>query len=427
MLLLLMVQDLTIPQALNRMWSSRQIFKSGRIEYMVNGSKFVNRYATNGDRILDILGDFDGVVTPAHGDQEASKLPIHLLYNSDGDWFRHGGNLSASLWETRSEDAPPRRLWSDARFMGMDISLKDAKRDAGNAPWSDLPVIGWDERTDSDGRYVVQAHLAGGREYVWTINPAKGWNAESVAAVDNGTIVAQTVIELSESNGAWFPSVVYYGIDGAEPQVVTITSAEFNAESDKERFTPADAGMEPGANVTCQERRVQLYWTGKDMVAFSDYVQMVKNKTIEPGPIARRLYRGEPNPYLTEKQRGALLRERASASQPTENALWLEYVNMFVAAHRLNKEQEERARAILKDCQEMARSHVKGKLELLEEAAKHAEANHPDGNREIEQRVSKLQDSIDRIFETQLKPRLEAIPSRQQKERAEQVKAGKPV
>lgn len=114
---------------------------------------------------------------------------------------------------------------------------------------------------------------------------------------------------------------------------------------------------------------------------------------------------------------------------PEFEGQWEAYVREFIQRYQLDEAQSQKAMSILKDCQEQARSHMakrKHELEALENRAK-ALANKPDSAKEsaeVNQQRQKLLEPIGAIFERQLKPRLERIPTRAQRQAAESAPRG---
>ena len=109
---------------------------------------------------------------------------------------------------------------------------------------------------------------------------------------------------------------------------------------------------------------------------------------------------------------------------------WEQYVREFIQKYQLNEEQAQRARSILKDCQDQAQRYMqKHKSDLEDLEKKIADAGKAGGTSkeatELGEKKTKLLEPVGRIFEQQLKPRLEKLPTRAQREAAESGGKGK--
>ncbi len=103
---------------------------------------------------------------------------------------------------------------------------------------------------------------------------------------------------------------------------------------------------------------------------------------------------------------------------------WEAYVREFIQRYQLDEAQSQKAYAILRECQDQARGYMsrrKADFDRLDERLKSIN-NEPDKTKalqEIQQQRLKLLEPVGRIFEKQLKPRLERLPTRAQRQAAE--------
>ncbi len=112
---------------------------------------------------------------------------------------------------------------------------------------------------------------------------------------------------------------------------------------------------------------------------------------------------------------------------------WERYVREFIEKYKLDDAQQERARAVLKDCQEQAQ-HVmrrrKSELDRLDEKIKGLTGNNEAAKikelGELNQQRTKLLEPISDI-EKQLKAKLEKLPTRAQRQAAEQAGQAAPA
>lgn len=110
---------------------------------------------------------------------------------------------------------------------------------------------------------------------------------------------------------------------------------------------------------------------------------------------------------------------------------WEQYTRQFIEKFQLNDEQTQKALDILKDCQEQGERYLRSKESQLSglEARSQAAAQNPgkdgkaagrgDEQNKIQQERQKLFEPLSKIFEKQLKPRLERLPTRAQRKAAE--------
>lgn len=115
--------------------------------------------------------------------------------------------------------------------------------------------------------------------------------------------------------------------------------------------------------------------------------------------------------------------EAKRVSEKDQMGKWEAYVRQFIEKYKLNAEQQTQAYKILKSCQQQADRHMRSCRPLIERLDRQMEKLK--GSKEKAQQLSdltakrnKLLAKIDDIFENQLKPRLEKLPTRAQREAA---------
>jgi len=108
---------------------------------------------------------------------------------------------------------------------------------------------------------------------------------------------------------------------------------------------------------------------------------------------------------------------------------WEAYVREFVEKYKLDDEQTQRANAILRDCQEKGRRYMAAKESTIAKLdARVVALKDYKGKDKVEQlskinaQRGKLLAPIDRIFERELKPALDRLPTSAQKQAAAQSK-----
>lgn len=109
---------------------------------------------------------------------------------------------------------------------------------------------------------------------------------------------------------------------------------------------------------------------------------------------------------------------------------WDKYVQDFIAKYGLDESQKQKAEVILADCKEQAGRYMNGKksdIERLEAREKELQGSKEKSKAadlaEIGKLKQKLREPIKQIFERQLKPRLDKLPTRTQRKDAEAAEA----
>lgn len=125
----------------------------------------------------------------------------------------------------------------------------------------------------------------------------------------------------------------------------------------------------------------------------------------------------------------------AKAGKPTapgkdHETEWDRYVEDFIKRYSLNDEQAQQAHTILKDCKDQAERYLasrKRDFEQLDEREeslkKSADKNKTKELSEVNKQRQKLREPLAAIFERQLKPRLDKVPTRAQRRDAEAAAA----
>lgn len=106
---------------------------------------------------------------------------------------------------------------------------------------------------------------------------------------------------------------------------------------------------------------------------------------------------------------------------------WEQYTRNFIQKYQLNEGQEQRALAILKDCTAQAVRHTESNKTQVETIqAEIAKLTSSDDKKAAAEKLTKWNDKlkdirepINQIFEKQLKPRLDKLPTRAQRAAAE--------
>ncbi|MFH1747069.1 MAG: hypothetical protein ABIG44_08500 [Planctomycetota bacterium] len=159
-----------------------------------------------------------------------------------------------------------------------------------------------------------------------------------------------------------------------------------------------------------------------------------------PSPADNQSNARRPSERSPRKMSESTPKDRHSGSRPRDSrnpksmagtdfeSRWEAYVREFIARYQLTPDQQERAQKILKSCQEQGCKYIrvrKAEIEKLEQQAAALKGSKDQVKTarlaELSDRRTKLLAPIEDIFDKQLKPRLEKIPTRAQREAAEKV------
>lgn len=239
---------------------------------------------------------------------------------------------------------------------------------------------------------------------------------------------------LSQFGNAWFPEEARFYENGNLVEAVVVEQGSFNLPGDKDSFTPADLGLEPGTNLTIldgvkREQKQYPIWNGESIATLGEWMEDVRTGKRKPGPTFERIRKdGEYNsPYETREQ----VERRRQASRGMQSRwflerhqrLWEQYVRDFIARYQLDAEQTQRAWTIHLECERTATEVMAPRRQeqtaLVSEYLAARDAKDPRAD-ELERKLEKLREPIDKTFETQLKPRLDKLPTRTQRRAAEE-------
>ncbi|MBL8879503.1 MAG: hypothetical protein JNG88_10325 [Phycisphaerales bacterium] len=446
--LLLVIQNADDrPRALIAFEESRRSLLSGTIEWtrvdLTSAKKrtlhYVSRFAMNGDMILEDRGDQDGWVWWDDAKQQGiSKFPQLILRNRQGVWEHSETSFDSRWWRAEellhNPNVAPHAALLDPRFLGMHYQPETGLTQGVSCLWKPDTVympssVKWSE-SERNGRFEVVAELGSGGRALWIIDPDRGWNAERIVAqFDSGTIEVEC--DLIEQNGVWFPREVVQSVNGERTQIFRITDRTLNAPDAPVQFSVLDIGFEPGFNIVPQNfrsttRPEMLIWNGEAIVDVPSFQRDVRAGLRKPGPTLERFARGQPSPYMTPDQiREREARHRAEAvAVMKERGMsdWERYTRLFVERYSLDSQQAEKAMQTLRQCQEdgrriIARDHTEyAKIARVFEKLRGKP--DPDRHAALQRDLVALRKPIDKIFETKLKPGLERLPTKEQRQRA---------
>lgn len=441
------------PAAIENMIANRMSIVSADIHWTheianrLPGRQFQmrNRYALDGSRMFERLGDQDGWVDyDLREGVPRSRFPEQFLENDGGLWQHYATKLGVDLWLPQPTDpqtmqAPPDGDdFKDIRWLG---TYWDSRIGFifGEAVFSgDLPpqarsfVPGAWTVAQSGDIHEVTTVLEGERKVKWFINERRGWNAERIVAEafpENPEIELRAKLE--EFGGVWFPREVELNAGGRVFERFHVTRAKVNADAAIERLTVAELRLEPGVNVEHKnappgDPRTDVYfWNGDAVVDLKTWRQQVKSGERQYGPRFKKIQQtGEPDTTYMTKEELERWREH-SIAMPELGARtvvltnWERYVVDFCATFRLDDAQRQKAWLILEECQKAGTEYLdrkKGDFAAAQRSMMKARAaGERDEMKAAQTKLSELQAPLTLIFESQLKPRLEPLPTRAQR------------
>jgi hypothetical protein len=383
--------------------------------------------------------DFDG--TPIRSPEVYE--PRHYLFLDGRVWLNTARELRA---EVRPGEARSSYDLFDWRQVGLNPVSLDRSWDATvqESIEQGAPPPEYSVRVE-EGLQIVTARALES-EVTWWIDPQRGWNVVRTAFAHAGKPMSEQRITLREFDGRWFPACVEEVSPAAgesEPRRVwEVLYAEFNRPSHPQELGPADIGVEPGRPVRVYERQDALpqraYWDGLNLVSADEFAQRVRAGERFEGPArvrerARNAARIERLEQLAERgliepsalppPLAARFGTRLARSVRSFETAWEKYTREFIRRHSLDNDQIQKAWSICRECQELAREYVSRKRADLEKLEKRladqpaSPASQPAADA-AEKELADLLRPVEGIFEERLKARLDALLTREQRQRA---------
>ena len=440
------------PLALKKAKENRSalVLQTARIEFSVTDNRegdfkgqtlFYTFKAAGNDYIMVHQGDqhcivaLDGEGNPVPA---AINKPWHCLYQNGEVWQHPQDSPDAQVWgeelgrHTFSMN-DVRELGLNPLLVGGDLDQYLRKLDCPPLEYQTMIV---------DGLHVVSGTTRDST-YRWWIDPERDWNVvkAEVSSGEKKVIERQFFLQLDPHDGIWFPQRVETssfapGVDNPL-QVIELHATEFNRVDHPVDLTPADIGVEVGTFVVFHERAENAagYWDGEDVVSHAEYRERVETGELSTGPsVARALARVNARARLGE------MAEQGTSEATTQPAppryafhwdrfetQWEAYTRVFIERYRLSDEQAQKAWTICKDCQAQGRAYVASRRHVFEEIDRRLALIEGSGcsdddkarRRRLEAERAMNREPLTRIFERQLKPRLDRLPTRAQRQAVE--------
>jgi hypothetical protein len=277
--------------------------------------------------------------------------------------------------------------------------------------------------------------------YKWHVDPEQGWNAVRCEGIYQGRVFAESISEYAQQDGVWFPvSSAYLNSVGDLVTLIEVDSIKVNSPDIPDEPTPEIIGLGNGMAVIPQAgaRTVPpgdgnlIYGTGARLFTVHEYSELKKKGLIEPSPVllewmqrVQQNTRAKGRASAQESSSAPASRAVPAATQPAivPNKVddeWEKYTREFIKRYALNDDQTETAWRILRDCQEQRTKYLRSRR--VDIADLQGEISAPKAQKDSAALLRKLEEikqRIQEIFEKNLKPRLEALPTRAQRRAVE--------
>ncbi|MFQ5806826.1 MAG: hypothetical protein ACE5I3_10290 [Phycisphaerae bacterium] len=451
------------PEALEKLEAYRAALQTGRVEWSIidqvldvyaGETRFRTSKFAGNDHILIERGNEEGVVVRTEDGAPSTvggKRPVYILETGEQFWYRPEDPLQGA---TVYRQAPEVR--DDIRSLGAAAGM--ARLDIHDLLWRDFAPnpSAWkfEEGHEADLHVVTVQKSAGTRTY-W-LDPERGWSPVRVRNEHDKYGWSESRSSLTKFDGVWFPEVVEIFSsrykDGREPEkIIQVYSATFNRREHPQPLTPGDIGMEVGMDVRVRGADMELEtfgkWDGEKVASFEEFADRLQKGELTEGPnftravvqaeaklTQQRLAAARADGHVVAVWTGPMTVEQARKAlllTPSQfESLWEAYTKAFIKTYKLNEEQTQKALSILKSCQQQAHAHVsahKSDFDRLDHGVKALTKlkgeQRAKAEAEIRRERERLLKPLNDVFEQQLKPRLDKLPTRAQRKAGERKQA----
>ena len=444
------------PEALERLEAYRGALRTAHVEWSqvshaenMGQLRGVELYMTSkfADQVLMSINrlDEDGVVV-----RDESGVPSgtggtaahYRLQTDDGAWERMDVDLQPAMLLAGNRGV------SDLRSLGVASYLKTT--DVHEVLWYDPHPnpVPWRYEESREGQlHVVRVQRADSTVTYW-LDPERAWSPVRVRSdYHKYDRWMEGRCSLKRMDGVWFPETVQFFRseyeEGRKPvQIVRVFGATFNRPEHPQRLTLADIGVDVGTYVRVLEHGSPPRmgrWDGEQVLDMNEAAR----RGMKEGPIFKRQVARVKRRRLEElsaelaiasqDEFGPKALLKTVAEQPLQcESLWEVYTRKFIGKYKLNEDQTQKALSILRDCQQRGRAHLDAHSAEFTELEKRLKklggqvgASREKERAELRTKREKLIKPLERIFEQQLSPRLNKLPTRAQRKAAEQADSGK--
>lgn len=347
-----------------------------------------------------------------------------MLTGSDGVWSLMTDQFVAQRWNTPkgAPRSPDVRLIGLMPIPNLSMDLAKQLRGDGDAYRREF------KEAEVDGIHVVECEFPeSGSKYVWHIDPAKDWNCVRSQFIVKDRVIAESLSEYQRSeDGTWFPlSVDYFAADMELLSHIEVTSCRINTPDLPKVLTPEFIGLGPGFLVMRNEpdgsSKPMKYVRDGRLATMDEFLELSRRGEVETdarlGIIEERARRAQAERAAASAALEARANERLAtpSSQPVDE--WEVYTYEFIRRFELDRDQSQRAVLVLLQCQQRRDAYLKSRESTLADLGKEMLLlPQGDARASAERRLAALRRPIEEIFERQLKPRLEKLPTRKQRD-----------
>lgn len=434
--LLLLVQpvqdDSDVPDALRRFVEARKAILRADVAWTQSqpSSRFTHgqpiqlrSFIANSEVAHFIIGTPDRASSQRDDGAPVIGEPWAQLNEAEVSW-RYKMDAPAVQRSTRGTQDHP---ISDFRSVGMSPQLSlgnSPERAAEQALPRGARSIRYSDRVLTDGTHRVEASADdGAAKIVWIIDPKLDWNATRVEYWRGDAVRAQCLTEYERINGVFVPMSSLY-LDHNQDIVahIQVQSIEVNTPDLPSDLTPEFIGVEPGyavINTDAGGERGPLMYAGDGQFEKSEVVRgKIARGELRLGEHVQGLWDGagfsQVIPDPKEIRRKIDAQRRQAADRPLDD--WEIYTLEFSERYKLDDEQHQKAIQILRQCEARRDHYLRGVHdEMQRELDALTGANGEEKSRH-QNRVEELRAPVQKIFDQQLKPRLDKIPTRKQRD-----------
>lgn len=294
--------------------------------------------------------------------------------------------------------------------------------------------VQYEQRIEGGMTVVTARSDADPDEVSWWFSPECDWNPVRITHVRDGVVREEARIQMKKFEGVWFPEAVSYFNGGRLEESFHISGAEFNGMQDKRSLGPEDIGVEPGfiiQDLNAKRGDRMLMWDGSEAIPTDEFARRLRSGELARGPGNQAAIDALPD--ATGPGEGHAHRDSADVKDRLDGATlppmaasllteWQKYTTDFIKRFELDARQTERAETVLEVCERQARKYVAARRAYFEMLAKEQrtldEKADPARKNDLERRLADLLHPMKLIFERQLKPGLEKLPTEEQRKKA---------
>lgn len=405
--------------------------------------------SVGGDHLQTDFGDEEGVVIRNEQGEaiESGFGPVYSLRRGGELWYYKDGDVHADLFEGVG---PLTSI--DARSFGVYCAPHvGTLEDAIIRPFGMGQTVEYTQRAEGNGEVIIARN--GDKEMAWHFDDASAGAPSKVVYTEAGRIMAESRSVLGKYDNRTFPTrIEYYKFGyrgGVEPfNVMEIQSLDVNSPNTPNELNLEAIHIDAGINVTIRQEgapdKVEMRrWTGTRFATLEEANDAERKGVWISGPHvlanrqrARDLMKmreesGQRAPTVAGDA-GATSKRITVDDRPPSLAAnvisgWEAYTRRFIARYRLNGDQTDQALRLLRNCESEAQEWIQrhpddyDQYENTIARMRAGERGASATGGEMDRLRAKLLEPLDDIFERTLKPRLNAIPTTQQRRNVEGV------